>query len=117
MNQTAIDAPAYRMTYDSLAQWKVERGRDWRDNSWGLILGMCFTPFVILVPFILPFAWYQGHKGKKLEKEGREEGGKGRPYIAPSNPFIGTAPDWERRIDAGVRRWKAPIHPPAYLRP
>lgn len=114
--QTAASSPAYREHYDSLAQWKVERGTDWGSSAWAPMTLLLLPPLWPFLLIYLPFAFYRGRQAKKLWKEGRDEGGAGRPRVVPLSPFVGAASDFERRVDAGVRRYDASPYPPKYLR-
>lgn len=102
---------------ESLAQWKVERGTDRSDNAFGLIFCLLLFPGPGWVCAILlfPFALYNYVQGKKLIKEGKEEGGWNRGYRTTGSESISTNA-WEREVSPRVRRVPAPIGPPAHLR-
>jgi hypothetical protein len=103
----------FSYSVDSLAQWKIERGRDMRSNAGGCMIASIFFPFMLLG---VPYAIWYGHKGKVLQREGEAEGAKGRPLKQRGSRFVPPIED-ELRCDAAVRRVKAPIRPPASLLP
>lgn len=116
--KTSVIMPSNdKRPYNSLAQWKVERGSDIQVEGHFWVWGLIFTPFFFLIPLTAPFGLWYAHKGKKLEQEGVTEGGRdaARQHISAGVILAVPPSDWERRTDARVRRFNAPIHPPKFL--
>lgn len=103
--------------YHSLADWKVERGADKRNNVWAAWISfMVMPPLTLVAIFGLPIFIWEGHKGKVMQREGEAEGGVGRGWRGKGSESVPQT-SWNLECGPNVRRYKAPINPPAYLLP